>query len=1211
MPEITWQKIPLRKILALTFPLINPSKIAMSVVRYVSALTVGLFWLVLPAQTADLANTPLNPIPVKYKAEHFNLKGPVFAAGKQVFEKNGLLRKELVQYSYDEKGLPTGKGSVTWERDADGRVIKEEYQNGRTTDFTYTGELLTGATYRYRYAKGAKIYDIQGQRTYSYDKQGRLIRETLDETNEENGDTKEVTIYAYTQDGDTLKVVKTVQKGGEPSVRHHETYQNGWLIHSSKEGDPIELTIEYTFDSYGNPVKFAHVQNNGVRDTFSRSFSYYPDLEKENRISFGSENRKTFYPIAAFRNGEPADDIAYTLTADKKTVLIYDEFSNTYYAAAFDPNRKPEDETPAQVFAAGTDVIALYNPDGAKVEPFYKGSRLFVNGKGKSLRTITGEILCFADSNLSTEATTILLEEPGNEPQAAGIAQVLRGKVLKRTHGRFDSHLFYAINEQGTFQLFNDGQTVGGKLKLESMSEGDTLLLDEKGEPKYVMLGGQTNPRPGIYEARYYVPSRDAERRKGNNFDGVPGFTATDIAALRQIDEKALRSRVQQKVDLVNAPLNQVAHANYREETGMKGDVAYVHADYMHLFFDEDGNRIYPRKDYFTSEAEARSHQGRYLRFDDGNKLVYSQEFTPGGWTYVYQYNPDGTLRSIHMMEGDQMMQVRDYTYDERGRVTKYVHRSGQVADTYTYAYTENDGRLTVVEKVTPVRQDKTSESVYVFENGREIERTDTFNGEVIKNTFKMEYDAQGNIARKTDQEGRDSQSLYYYEHELYGGAFPQWWHWKKRSKGDSFVDLYVDDRKVDTLHNFGKSPNAHAVFYEPITQRYLIARNAFVAEADDAAPAAGAMEIVSRGPFLLYLNKDKGLTFYRDGSMSAPFKQVFRTGDELLLYEPGKNRTYLVPEFQLGQERLFPVKDLGQDAVNWWQEDAKSNIVLIQNGEQIEGKGLGNGGGYPNGDRLLLKDGKPWMIITKAQIEAYDKVHLLTPYDGRGKPGEKPVAKKVETAPYNPKLKLAIRNYMGGHMYCQNGKPTYAPSASYKADSGNAFAYYPPGRYHFFEKLNAPDFKHDEVREQTRTAIENHLAEVDGQTVRVWYDGQRLRPEDYSVFDCSNRRKLLCIPSKKMYAQLAPENGFHEFRFLMPEGKLNFLIKNADGSLRVIERGKELTGEEVGLWISGKGHTIISVSGDPSYAIPRLSEELKPGIYGLDDFSYSYVNTD
>lgn len=1178
----------------------------MNIIKYATALFLTFFYTTLIAQKVDLANAPLNPIPVKYKAGHFNLKGPVFSAGKQVFEENGLLRMELVEYVYDAKGLPVSKGSVEWKTDADGRVIQETYDRGRTTDFTYEGDLLTGAKYHYARYKGANTFRVKGEQTYSYDKQGRLIRETLQETDEENGDTNDVTTYTYTSDGNALKVVKTVQKGDQPPVRTHETYKDGWRTSFRKEGDPIELTIEYTFDSYGNPIKFTHVQNNGVRDTFSRSFSYYPDLQKENRISFGSENRKDFYPITVFRNGEPADDIVFRVTDDKKTVLIYDEFSNTYYGAPFEPERKPEDETPAQVLIADTDVMALLN--GKTIEPYYRGELLFAHAQRSTLQTINGDIISFAASNLSPTSTTVLLEKPEDGLQTQDGGRVLRGKVLKRTHGRFDSHLFYALNEQGNFQLINQGKAVDVReLKKEALTDGDIVISTDDG-PKYVMLGAKTNPRPGIYEARYYVPSLDDARRGIAALDDVPGFTAADIAALRTLKAETLRSTVPQKVDRVNAPFNPIAHINRREEAGMKGDVAHAYMNYMHLFFDKDGKRIYPNKDYSTSEAEARRHQGRYLRFDDGGKLVYTQDFAPEGWTYVYQYNPDGSLRSIHMMEGDKMMQVRKFTYDERGRVTEFVYSRGPVTDTHTYAYTEKDGRLTVVEKVTPVRRDSISESVYVFENGKEIERTDTFNGVVTKKTFKSEYDEQGNLARKTDQEGNKSHPEYYYHHELHEAALPKSWHWKNPSKDGTFIDLYVGDRKVDMFSKPNKSSNAHGVFYEPITQHYLIARNAFTPEAKDKT-AAGQMEIASRGPFLLYLTKDKGLTFYRYGSIYGSFKQIFRSADELLLYEPEKNRSYLVPEFQLGQERLFPVKDLGQDAVIWWQENAKDNIVIIQNGEQVASKGLANGGAYPNGDHLFLKDGKPWMIIEKAQLEAYGKVHTLTPYDGRGRPGEKPAAKtqpKVETVPYNPKRELAIRNYMGGYMYQQMDKPTYTPTTSYKNESGNAFAFYPPNRYHFFEKMNASDFKHDEVREQSRTAIEEHLAEVDGQTVRVWYHGQRLRPEDYSVFDCSNGRKLLCIPSKKMYAQLAPENGFREFRFLMPQWKLNYLIKNEDGSLRLIERGKEVTDGEIAV-TSRNGNTDVYIGSDPSYMIRGVENPhlLEPGIYGLDDFSY------
>lgn len=1181
----------------------------MNIIKYATALFLTFFYTTLIAQKVDLTNAPLNPIPVKYKAGHFNLKGPVFSAGKQVFEENGLLRKELVEYVYDAKGLPVSKGSVEWKTDADGRVIQETYDRGRTTDFTYEGDLLTGAKYHYARYKGANTFRVKGEQTYSYDKQGRLIRETLKETDEENGDTNDVTTYAYTSDGDALKVVKTVQKGDKPPVRTHETYKDGWLIHSRKEGDPIELTIEYTFDSYDNPINLTHVQNNGVRDTFSRSFSYYPELQKENRISFGSENRKDFYPITVFRNGEPADDIVFRVTDDKKTVLIYDEFSNTYYGAPFEPERKPEDETPAQVLIADTDVMALLN--GKKIEPYYRGELLFAHAQRSTLQTINGDIISFAASNLSPTSTTVLLEKPEDGLQTQDGGRVLRGKVLKRTHGRFDSHLFYALNEQGNFQLINQGKAVDVReLKKEALTDGDIVISTDDG-PKYVMLGAKTNPRPGIYEARYYVPSLDDARRgaqPAESFSGVPGFTAEQIAALIEIKPEELRSTVPQKVDFKKTPVNPIVYAAYPGAIRMKGDVAYVYKDYESFYFDEDGTNIHPKKDYFTSEDEARSHKGIFRRFDNGNKLIRSQGFADNDWTTVYTYTADGKPLAIYAINGDKVItQVREYAYDKQGRVAQYVVRDDEGTRTQTYTYTEKDGNIIIVEESTPVVQDRTSKSVYVYKDGEFLERTDTFNGEVTTHTFTREYDAKGNIAREVNQDGRETQPRYYYHSEL---ESPELWHWKNLPAYEGYSPfLFVGDRKVAEIYGSHQNSANHGVFYEPITQRYLIARNAFLPETKNNPDAGGQMETAITGPLMLDLAGDGKFNLHRYGRIVMGFKQILRTGDEFLLYEPKQNRSYLIRGFQLGQERFYPVEDLGIDATVWYQKDAKSNIVIIRNGEQAGAKGLTNGGAYANGDRLFLKDGKPWMIIEKAQLAAYGKVHKLTPYDGRGRPGEKSAAKaqpKVEPLPYNPKRELAILNTNGGHMYRQMDKPTYTPTTSYKNESGNAFAFYPPNRYHFFEKMNASDFKHDEVREQSRTAIEEHLAEVDGQTVRVWYHGQRLRPEDYSVFDCSNGRKLLCIPSKKMYAQLAPENGFREFRFLMPQWKLNYLIKNEDGSLRLIERGKEVTDGEIAV-TSRNGNTDVYIGSDPSYMIRGVENPhlLEPGIYGLDDFSY------
>lgn len=166
------------------------------------------------------------------------------------------------EYSYNGRGLlerlTTGKGTIKYKYDEDGRLIKKELPNGAITSYTYNsggrlGQIRHEAegfseSYRYDYdAAGNKIRAEKnrsgidadrGNFGYEYDALNRLVRVT------ENG--KLLREYGYDAFGNrTLK--KEYTDGQEKIVQYRYNEKNQLL---SENGNGIEKI--YRYDKRGN-----------------------------------------------------------------------------------------------------------------------------------------------------------------------------------------------------------------------------------------------------------------------------------------------------------------------------------------------------------------------------------------------------------------------------------------------------------------------------------------------------------------------------------------------------------------------------------------------------------------------------------------------------------------------------------------------------------------------------------------------------------------------------------------------------------------------------------------------------------------------------------------------------------------------------------------------------------------------------------------------
>ncbi|MBC2594131.1 hypothetical protein H5P28_07630 [Ruficoccus amylovorans] len=1170
--------------------------------RTLLLFTCSLLGATLSAQKVDWDKAPINPVPIKYKAEHFNLKGPIFSADKKVFNEQGLLIKDISYLRY-ENGLPTGKGSVEWETDAEGNVIRQTFESGRVDAYTYSNGLLVEESYEYDKKKGTK--------RYSYDEAGRLVRLERDD----NGQT-ETTTYAYSVDGDSVTVTETTQSGTSAARRSFKTYKGGLLTASSTEGESIELNVEYTFDPYGNPTKWVYAQNNGVRDEFATRYQYYPELRKANQLSYGSIYEDRVTPVAVFRNGQIAEDITYSERADGSGYAIYDDFSNSYYLASAGSGLKPGERIDAKLLVKDADAIAFLK--GKILQPLYRGTAIFKDSKNELLATQNGDILTYSRHNLLKLHTSMaFVLVPG--------AEVLRGQMLEQTRRYFAVHMFYSVSEFGELELFHNAGSIPdpASLRMGKMGESD-LVLYVNDEPYYLLPGALAEPEPGLHLARYYgKKDTDSVEPLPEDFklsfdylskgakpaapspdqkDVVPGFSEQDVAALYNITAEDMNSRVSPYISRTDAPLNPVPYVGSLWDINLDGDVAYAYDKDNSYFFDENGHRIHPHQDVFTDEETARREKAVYRLFDNANKLLMHKAFYPGGWDTIYKYNPDGTVQATYIIEGGQVVDHYAYVYDKQRRLVETVTRRGGETTTETFTYREEDGQLHVTAKL----KDPEGEIIrtYVYGNGRTVRFTEDSSNYHTDKTYQYMNDDSGNPYVRLDQDGKETDLPLYYHTDTWQ---LDRWHWINEERYGQYSPIvYVDDRQVTELYGAynEQNPFPHGVFYEPIGQNYFIAENALLPATRQDPDARGKMKLKISSPAMLYLTPSGMFNFYVYGRAIGDLKQ-FRLGNNLLIYNNKNGHTYLITDFELGEEKFYAAEDLGSDVTTWFRTSKESDFYFIKNGERPTG--LSNGGFYDNRDLLINKDGKPWGILDAADLNGPSgKIYKMTPLGQRSLPGEAPRPLKNGNVPiqkYGFGVPITLERERGKVRFYQKGQPIFEPESFEVGDTGNAFAFYGTSSYHLFKQ--AWGLADGQSLLEEKVIIDPLLVENTGSQTRVWWKGKLVPESEYKLFPCDNGSRFLTLSKFKEYYELKPTTAALNYQVGSVLGSSNALIQNTDG-FTVLERGLPLSGEEVQLYPSD-GNLLVYVGTDPVYILYDIGspDELAPGIYPLSDFSY------
>lgn len=205
-------------------------------------------------QKIDWINAPLNPIPLKYKAEHYNLKGDIYAFERFIFSKegfliydNGLGKDHLI---YDGDLLINSAGRV-YTLNKDGYISSESY--------VYSG---VKTVYSFTYNKQGLLTEVKNGSniltTYTYNNNNQVIKQVT------NGVVKRT--FQYARSNNNLVVSETAIDNGKTTTTI-KTYDNGDLI--SENG----YKYEYKKDTKGNIIS-----------SFSNSI-YYSDVSPSSEIS--------------------------------------------------------------------------------------------------------------------------------------------------------------------------------------------------------------------------------------------------------------------------------------------------------------------------------------------------------------------------------------------------------------------------------------------------------------------------------------------------------------------------------------------------------------------------------------------------------------------------------------------------------------------------------------------------------------------------------------------------------------------------------------------------------------------------------------------------------------------------------------------------------------------------------------------------------------
>lgn len=423
------------------------------------------------SQKTDLVNAPLNPIALKYKLEHFNLKGDVFCYdSKYYFNKEGFL---ISKSDY--------QGDKTY-----------EYENGKLKYFEINnqGFIAKNGNYQYSYndkgllvekTETIKNYgknDVITQTKYTYDNLNRLILEEVIKTNILYSSTT----YSYKKTSDILVVNSETKQGTQKPILKEERYKNGRLIFSKSSIDSIELKIESSVDAKGNSIEDKYINNGTLTDTFDFTIVYYSDANKpiDYKIVIKKGTNGNLYQHI-YRNGKYFYSPLKVKLESSNDLLFYDELTKNYYLAknAYDNNLTEGTTINVELISKNNEALVQTFPNN-RFTIYYKCENILLNSINAKATYSNSHLFCYLQVKKTSKEKTFFFRNAQNKLFTGG--EVLPDSI---------SHLYYyvdgatnkdAIILKGAFistTTFSDFKNIEGGGKLAYVNNVPTYTFPD------------------------------------------------------------------------------------------------------------------------------------------------------------------------------------------------------------------------------------------------------------------------------------------------------------------------------------------------------------------------------------------------------------------------------------------------------------------------------------------------------------------------------------------------------------------------------------------------------------------------------------------------------------------------------------------------------------------------------------------------------------
>ncbi|ARN77542.1 hypothetical protein BST97_05820 [Nonlabens spongiae] len=417
---------------------------------------------------------------------------------------------------------------------------------------------------------------------------------------------------------------------------------------------------------------------------------------------------------------------------------------------------------------------------------------------------------------------------------------------------------------------------------------------------------------------------------------------------------KAEPLQAQLLIDRAVAPLNPSGpYSDYKQNSNLKGDI------YQYEYTKYDRNGVPIDDNVYTDEQEAIKNKGIYERSENGLIVeINFYTYDPNSKPSFYNYDKKSRL----ILEDNEFW-VYQYEYDREGRLSKKKARkkeTGNVGIT-TYSYSINAGILRVdIKYIDP--EGKETDYYILYEDSLELERS-SWRG-LIK--YEYTFDEKGNWLTKDFEqqysETRPKSIMYYSDFEKLKSQSTINFIKRRLIPQKSLTIAYptIGKRELRTISSGARDTGDGVIFFIPQINHYYHSPTGYKDKDDDGA--TGIAQLRVKGETAVVYNTEKFFKPFEKGRSLKKNSNLF--GNSYVAHDTVTNTSYLVKDFRNSNNGfLIPEKREG-DTYLFGRDRVKETYIVMKNAVSIDYKKLGKSKFTENGDKVLVYDGKPWLIL-------------------------------------------------------------------------------------------------------------------------------------------------------------------------------------------------------------------------------------------------------